>query len=108
MSINPYAAPKSKGPTPDRESWQAKLLAPFLSSVISIPLGFVLIGALRRAPALFERLDFFLLLLATSTLSALILKNYRSAGWLVRAILAPPISFILGVLTLVMMRVVAA
>ena len=108
MTINPYAPPKSTEVMPESEAWQATLLAPFLSSMIAIPIGIALTGALRRAPDLFIRADFLLPLIAASAISALLLRSYTSANWLVRVILAPPIGFSIYFIIVVILRWVAA
>jgi hypothetical protein len=108
MTTNPYAPPKSAGAAPQGERWQATWLAPFLSSILAIPIGLALFGVLRRAPDLLTRLDFLLPLIAGSAISALLLRSYTSAGWLVRAILAPPVAFVLYFLIIIVVRRVAA
>ena len=76
--------------------------------MVAIPIGFALAGVFRRVPDLLTRLDFLLPLIASSTISALILRSYSGAGWLVRAILAPPIGFVMYLLILFVLRRAAA
>ena len=83
------------------------MAAPFLSSMLAIPIGLALTGVFRRAPDLLSRPDFFLPLIAASAISALALRFYTGAGWLVRAILAPPITFVIYFLILVVLRQLA-
>ena len=108
MTTNPYAPPKRTEAASQDEKWQATLLAPFLSSMLTIPIGLALAGVFRRAPDLLTRLDFLLPLIAGSAISALALRSYASADWLVRAILAPPMAFVLYFLIVVVLRRVAA
>jgi hypothetical protein len=108
MMTNPYAPPKSTAAALQGERWQATLLAPFLSSVLAIPIGLALAGVFRRAPDLLIRLDFVLPLIAGSAIAALVLRTYTSAGGLVRSILAPLIAFVLYFLIVVVLRRVAA
>ena len=89
---NPYAPPKSSLPKPSRD-WIGQLVAPFLSSLIAVPAGLVLVGALTRAPDLFARPSIVFSIIAGAAASALVLLAYRKASWLVRAILAPAIGF---------------
>ena len=90
---NPYSAPESTEEMYPSERWPSTLLAPFLSAMVTIPIGLALLGVFRRAPDLLFRPDFLLPLIAGAAVSATVLRGYTSAPWLVRAILAPPLAF---------------
>jgi len=85
-----------------------KLLLPILSSAATITLGFLLIGALYRAPDFFSSPRFLLPLVGCSIASALLLLPYRGANWAVRVVLAPPIAIILFFLVILAARIFAA
>ena len=108
MEENPYSAPKAVNRPAGSSAWPAKLFPPFLSSVVAITLGLLILGVQHRSPGFFGSARFLLPLIACSSISALILWPYRSANWLVRAVLAPPISFALFFLVIVMVQLVAA
>jgi hypothetical protein len=94
MTTNPYAAPQGGEGEPPREGWRTTWLAPFLSSMLTIPGGLAVLGVFRRGPDLLLKPDFILPLIVGAAVSASVLCAYSSANWLVRAILAPPIAFV--------------
>ncbi|MBD9480051.1 hypothetical protein [Pseudoxanthomonas sp. PXM02] len=91
---NPYSAPESTEELPPGERWPSTLLAPFLSAIVTIPIGLILLGMFRLRPDFLVRLDFILPLIAGAAVSAVVLRGYTSANWLVRVILAPPLAFL--------------
>jgi len=108
MADNPYSAPKAPIVRSERLAWPAEVLPPFLSSVAVITLGFLALGVQHRAPDFFTSPRFLLPLVGCSAVTALILRPYRSANWLVRVVLAPPIGFVLFLLVIVVSQLVAA
>jgi len=102
---NPYSPPEAATGLPASERWPLLFWPPFLSSVVSIPVGLVFFGAYRRVPDLLFRPEFVLPLIAASIASALVLRPYTSANWLVRVILGPPISFGVMMAIMVALRV---
>ncbi|MGX5732126.1 hypothetical protein ACWKWK_16535 [Pseudoxanthomonas beigongshangi] len=108
MTNNPYAPPQSTGAPCRDPTWRSTLLVPFLSSLLMVPAGLVLIGALRRIPGLFTRPEFLLPLIAGSAVAAAVLRCYRSANGPVRALLAPPIGFVAYLIILTILRLALA
>ncbi len=104
VTNNPYAPPQSTEQSRRETDWRSTLLAPFLSSMILVPAGLALIGALRRIPDLFTRPDFLLPLIAGSAVAATVLRCYRSANGLTRTFLAPPIGFAVYFIIVVILR----
>ena len=107
MTDNPYSAPKAEIGQRESLAWASTFFPPFLSSIVVIPIGFVLIGLLTRQPEFMLKPGFLLTLGASSAASAIILLPYRSASWILRAVLAPPLSFCLLLLTIFCLRLVA-
>lgn len=105
---NPYSPPEAATDESKGEGELTLFLPPFLASVISIPLGLAFLGVYRRVPDLLLRPDFLVPLIAASIASALVLRLYTSANWLVRVILGPPISFGVMMVLVVAMRWVTA
>jgi len=108
MADNPYSGQKAPIARSGRAARPAKILPPLFSSVIAVTLGFLLLGVQHRAPDFFTSLRFLLPLVGCSAVAALILRPYRGANWLVRAVLAPPIGFALFFLVVVVAHLVAA
>ena len=85
-----------------------KFLAPFFSSAVAITLGFLLLGALDRAPDFFSSTRFLLPMIGCSIVSALILMSSRSLNWIIRVVLAPPIAIASFFLFILATRLFAA
>ena len=107
MADNPYSPPKAQLRDVEGAAWLPTTLPSFLSSLLLVPLGFVIFGAVTRQPDFLLNPGFIATLSACSIASALVLRFYRRANWVIRALLAPPITFALLLLVIVGLRVVA-
>jgi hypothetical protein len=108
MDDNPYLPPKAGTGVLDTAAWLPTLLPPFFSAMLLTPVTLFFFAGIAGWPSFLFRPGFIVSLTGCSLASALLLKPYRSANWLVRAILAPPICFVLLLLVIVGLRLVAA
>jgi hypothetical protein len=108
MEDDPYLPPKAQPLRLIEAARLSEFLPSFASSILLTPIAFFFFGAIAGRPDFLLRPRFLVALAVCSSASALLLKFYRSANWLVRSILAPPITFALMLFGIVALRLVAA